>query len=274
MKRKSIAIIALSLCLIFALVLPGCFGTPKSTTATPSVTDRITAVEKSVVAQDKTIATLSGKIDSLPSSGQVSDAVNAANNAKSEVSNLKEEVAALKTTVTSLQSRIADLENDNSNNNNNDDDDDNNNNSSGDGEQVASNKDLKLYLTDISPSMDSLIVSGNSSQNLRMDFEVENKDNSSHTYEIRVYLYPTKKATQYGALETDTDLFSDTTIELDGIEPNPFPAVDSMTPIVIYLVNGWVGKSDTTEFTLSTNIKKNSAGSVQFDYDYNIRQTN
>lgn len=148
----------------------------------------------------------------------------------------------------------------------------NSNSNSNDNNLVASNKSLSLYLTEVNPSMDSLIVSG--SQNVRMDFEVKNTDGSSHTYEVTVYLYPTKSVHNYGVAAGDTDIYSDTTINFVSASNYLADATARDDAIIIKLNNGWVGKNDTIYFTLITNVQETMTGSIEFEYDYNIRQTN
>ncbi len=140
--------------------------------------------------------------------------------------------------------------------------------------EVDNNKDLVLYLTDINPSMDSLLFS--TSQSVRMEFAVENLDDSSHTYEITIYMYPTQKENNYGINFIDSasdidgiDIYSDNTIKIGNVT-SYLVNTGKDDPVVIKLTTGWVGSGDITEFDLLFTIKVE--GSAEFNYNYNIWQ--
>jgi hypothetical protein len=143
-------------------------------------------------------------------------------------------------------------------------------------EKVATNRELELYLTEISPSSDVLIFSDQ--QSLRMDFDVLNlSSSSSHRFEVTIYLYPDESEQNYYI--DAADIYSDVSLAV----PVRIPSSDSdyvcsdnadcAEPLIIKCSNGWVGKGDITSFTLACVVHVKSGTSARFDYDYSIRQT-
>lgn len=250
--RKHVFALLLGIVLLISFASLSCV--PQSTAST-APTDGIAyksdvkVVQDQVTAQNQQIITIAGK--SGVSQADVQTAINASLADYTKKSDLDAAIAAYlvahpvtKTSTTSPS----------------------NSTPSPGSEQVATNKELELYLTEINPASDALIFS--ESQSLRMDFDVLNTNSSSsHTFEITIYLYPQDPESNYNV--TGLDIFSDVSLTAISSAPAIFPSSEALT---IRCQNGWVGKGDTTSFTVTGVV--HVSGSAEFDYDYSVRQTN
>jgi len=130
---------------------------------------------------------------------------------------------------------------------------------------IDTNKDLKLYLTDVDPNTDVFLL-GAGSTNLRFEFDVKNTHaTNSRQFVATVTLYPS--ISQTGGASTISTIFSDASM--------PTPAAASSTglnALTISCTNGWVGKGDVQSITLLVALTSTVA--AEWDYNVDIRQTN
>jgi hypothetical protein len=138
-------------------------------------------------------------------------------------------------------------------------------------ELVDTNKDLELYLTEITPASDPFYLG--TSSTLRFEFEVKNTHTTnSRNFDITVTMYPDEDVTINAS--SDYDIFTDVTDMEIEIDPNEGIVLDASDgdSFEIKCLNGWVGKNDTQDITLIISLDTNEA--TEWDYNIDIRQTN
>jgi len=250
MRRHVIVLLGIVLLLATSVMTISCLPSSKSNSSQDAPTDSIAykssvdAVQKNLDSQTKRIDDLYGKIGSAAAPPDLSG-YEKKSDLTTDVNKIVEQYLK---DHPQKSTPVEDGEEENADN------------------LVATNKDLELYLTKLNPDTDTLIFS--ISQSVRFDFEVVNKSGgSSHRFEAVIYLYPSDEEKAWA---DNLDIYSDVSMKVTGT-PGAKPGSASTDPIIIKCTDGWVGKGDITEFTLTGVVSVDGSG--EFEYDYSVRQT-